>query len=83
MEKIFNFLRKSNRYKHIIGGFIVALYLLILSMGHYFCAAFAVFVAASCLEWKDKQHGCTWDWIDWICTLAGGLMGILAYLIIF
>lgn len=79
MDKIFNFLKQSNQYKHLIGGFLVALCLLIVFMGHYLCAIYAVCIAASCLELKDKLRGCPWDWIDWFCTLIGGLLAVLLF----
>lgn len=30
---------------------------------------------ASGLEFKDTQYGGKWDWIDWLCTIAGGIIG--------
>ena len=74
MERIFNFLRKSNRYKHLIVGFLVG----ILALSG-FNAVYAAIVAASCLELKDKLHGCMWDWIDWLITLFGGCMAAVLY----
>jgi len=68
LDKIIAFLKTSNRYKHLIGGFIVGL--LALSP---FAAIYAAIVAASCLELKDKLHGCQWDWLDWTLTTLGGI----------
>ena len=36
-----------------------------------------LFVAglATGMEFKDKQSGGKWDWIDWTMTMAGGLIG--------
>lgn len=59
MNKIFSFLAISNRYKHLIGGFLVATF-----AGSFFAALYAAVVAASCLELKDKLHNSSWDWID-------------------
>lgn len=56
MNKIFSFLKKSNRYKHLIGGFLVGL-----SALSPWAAIYSAIVAASCLELKDKLHGCQWD----------------------
>ncbi|MCI5646903.1 MAG: hypothetical protein SPC28_05805 [Alloprevotella sp.] len=61
MDKILDFLKRSNRYKHLIGGFLVGICAL---SGQN--AIYAAAVAASCLELKDKLHGCMWDWVDWI-----------------
>ena len=56
MNKIFSFLKKSNRYKHLIGGLLVGLCAL-----STWPAIYSAIIAASCLELKDKLHGCQWD----------------------
>lgn len=76
MKKFFVFLKKSNRYKHLVGGFLVGIF-----AGNPFTAVYTATVAASCLELKDKLHGCMWDWIDWFITLAGGLIAALLWAI--
>ena len=76
MKKIFPFLKKSNRYKHLIGGFLVGLFAFSPLPALYVSA-----VAASCLELKDKLHDCPWDWIDWLITVAGGSVSALLWLI--
>ena len=79
MNKIFNFLAVSNRYKHLIGGFIVAA-----PAGSFYASVYAAVVAASCLELKDRLYGNTWDWLDWFCTLIGGVIAaIVFYILIF
>lgn len=45
MNKFFSFFAASNRYKHLIGGFIVATL-----AGSFYAAIYAAAVAASCLE---------------------------------
>lgn len=77
MDKILFFFKTSNRYKHLIGGFIVGL----MAFG-VFPAIYTSAVAASCLELKDKLHGCYWDWLDWILTIAGGSIAAAFWLII-
>ena len=67
MNKILSFLRQSNRYKHLVGGFIVGI-----CAFSPWSALYSTAVAASCLELKDVLHGCRWDWIDWLITVAGG-----------
>lgn len=38
---------------------------------------------ASGLEFKDMKKGGKWDWLDWIATLLGGLVGqILQFVLI-
>ena len=79
MNKIFSFFAASNRYKHLIGGFIVAAL-----AGSLYAAIYAAAVAASCLELKDRLYGNSWDWIDWLCTLLGGIVAaIVLHLIVF
>lgn len=36
-----------------------------------------LFVAgiATGMEFKDKSYGNKWDWVDWLMTMAGGLIG--------
>lgn len=58
MNKIFSFFAASNRYKHFIGGFIVATL-----AGSFYAAIYAAAVAASCLELKDRLYGNLWDWL--------------------
>ena len=79
MNKIFNFLAVSNRYKHLIGGFIVAAL-----AGSFYAAVYVAVIATSCLELKDRLYGNSWDWLDWLCTLLGGVIAaIVFYILIF
>lgn len=79
MNKFFSFFAVSNRYKHLIGGFIVATL-----AGSFYAAVYAAVVTASCLELKDRLYGNTWDWLDWFCTLIGGVIAaIVFYILIF
>ena len=55
MNKIIEFLKQSNRYKHLIGGLLVG----ILAFTPW-TALYAAAVAASCLELKDKLKGGLW-----------------------
>jgi hypothetical protein len=77
MNKIFNFIAQSNRYKHLIGGFFVAAF-----GGALYPALYATIVAASCLELKDCLYGNDWDWLDWICTIAGGIIAASLFYIL-
>lgn len=76
MDKFISFLKKSNRYKHLVGGLIVGL----LALGVY-PALYSACVAGACLELKDKLHGCLWDWLDFLMTLSGGGLAALVWLI--
>lgn len=77
MKKVIEFLKRSNRWKHLVGGALVGLFAL-----SPFGALYASSVAASCLELKDVLHGCRWDWTDWLLTLAGGGFSAMLWLII-
>lgn len=61
---------ESNRWRHFLGGVAIG----ILSNTPY-CAALAGIGVAGALEFKDKQHNCKWDWIDFSCTVAGVAIG--------
>ena len=83
MEKIKQFLHglsQSHRSHHVAGGFLLGL----------FFGFLTVAVAACTLEFKDcqydrwnAQYGVkrwkwrwkSWDWVDFFCTVAGGLLG--------
>lgn len=60
-------LRESNRYKHLLYAIPIGLVFTIL----------CVLGAASGMEFKDRQHGGKWDWLDWVATMIGGIIGQL------
>lgn len=76
MGKFISFLKKSNRYKHLVGGLIVGL----LALGVY-PALYTAGVTGACMELKDKLHGCLWDWLDFLITVFGGSIAALFRLI--
>lgn len=78
MNKIFKFFAASNRYKHLIGGAIVAAF-----AGSFYAAVYAAAVAASCLELKDRLYGNSWDWLDWLCTVLGGCIAAIIFYTLF
>ena len=63
---------ESNRDKHLLYAIPIGLVFTIL----------CVLGVASGLEFKDKQWGGKWDWLDWLATMIGGLIGQLAQLLI-
>ena len=67
-----NWFLKSNRWKHFLFAMPIGLVFSIL----------CVLVCASGMEFKDTQWGGKWDWIDWIMTMVGGLIGQGAQLFI-
>lgn len=63
--RIINWFKQSNRWKHLLYGFLVSI-----------IAGFAFTLGcAAGMEFKDKQAGGKWDWIDFGLTVAGGLAG--------
>lgn len=62
---LINWFKQSNRWKHLLYGFLVAL-----------IAGFAFTCgAAAGMEFKDRAWGGKWDWIDFGLTVAGALVG--------
>lgn len=60
-----NWFKQSNRWKHLLYGFLVAL-----------IAGFAFTCgAAAGMEFKDRAWGGKWDWIYFGLTVAGALVG--------
>ena len=58
-------LLKSNRQKHFLYAIPIGFILTIL----------CVIGIASGLEFKDKQYRGKWDWLDWLATILGGVVG--------
>jgi len=77
MNKIFSFLKKSNRYKHLVGGLLVGLCAL-----SPWAAIYSAIISASCLELKDRLYGNKFDLTDWLLTVAGGAIASIIWLIV-
>ena len=58
-------LKRSNRNKHFIYAIPIEVVWTLL----------CVIGLASGLEFKDKLYGNKWDWLDWLATILGGLIG--------
>nr|DAY06863.1 MAG TPA: putative periplasmic lipoprotein [Caudoviricetes sp.] len=69
MKKFIRFLKKSNHYKKLLGGFGVGL----LACSPW-TAIYSIIMAATCLELKDWLQGNKYDWTDWLLTISGGLL---------
>lgn len=63
-------LRASNRDKHLLGGMVIGLL-----ANTAYCAAYAGIGVASALELKDKLWGGKPDAVDWAMTMAGVAIG--------
>ena len=72
MNKVIAWIKASNRWKHLAGGFAIGV-----GAGEWFCAMYAGVGVAAALELKDKQHGGAWDWADFTVTVAGVIVGRL------
>lgn len=64
---------ESNRYKHFLLAIPISFIFTIL----------CVLGVASGMEFKDKQWGGSFDWLDWIATILGGIVGQVFQLILF
>ncbi len=62
-----NWFTESNRRLHFIGG---------IGVGFLFTLPAAIGCAAG-MEFKDRQWGGRWDWLDFAATALGGLAGQL------
>lgn len=72
MEKLINWFKQSNRWKHLFYGFLVSL-----------VAGFAFTCgAAAGMEFKDNQWGRKGDPIDFWLTVAGAGLGLMIRLLI-
>ena len=60
-----SWITESNRMKH---------FLLAIPLGLVF-TILCVLGCASGMEFKDRQWGGNWDWLDWIATMLGGAIG--------
>lgn len=60
-----NWLKESNRWKHLVWG---------IPCGFLLTFLFALGVGVG-MEFKDKMHGGTWDWLDLAATCIGGAIG--------
>jgi len=72
MNKILEWLKESNRWKHAIGGLLIGLF-----ADSDYCAAYAGVGVAATLELKDKLWGGKWDWVDFALTVGGVIVGRL------
>ncbi len=72
MKRIIEWLKSSNRWKHVAGGIVIGL-----GADDNYCAAYAGIGVAAALELKDKLWGGKWDWIDFGLTVGGVVVGRL------
>lgn len=70
--KVLDWLNESNRWKHLIGGMVLGMLLTV----------FAAIGAAGGMEFKDKEYGGKWDWIDFGLTVLGGVVGQMIVVVV-
>lgn len=68
--ELIEWIKQSNRWKHLLGGVLVGL-----GSNDLYCAAYSGVGVASALELKDKLWGSTIDLVDWSITLVGVAIG--------
>ena len=83
MINIISWLKESNRWKHLLGGFFVSLItnIIFAKTTSIVIGIYCSFCCAASLELKDKQYGNKIDLIDLVLTVVGGIFGTLIYLI--
>ena len=67
-----SWLKESNRTKHLLYAIPIGFILTILT----------VIGCAFGMEFKDKQYGGSFDWLDISATIIGGLIGQILQLIL-
>lgn len=77
MKRILEWFKESNRWKHLLGGFVIGL-----GTHGIYCAAYAGIGVAAALELKDKLWGGKWDWIDFGLTVGGAAVGQVVHLLL-
>lgn len=70
MKRIWQWLKESNRLKHLVGGVAVGL-----GANDWYCAEYVGIGVAGSLEFKDYQWGGKPDWIDFTLTFVGVNIG--------
>lgn len=67
-----SWLKESNRTKHLLYAIPVG----------FICTILAVLGCAFGMEFKDKQWGGKFDWLDITATMIGGLIGQVLQIIL-
>lgn len=72
MKRVWQWLKASNHWKHLLGGIIIGM-----GADGWYCALYAGAGVAAAMELKDKMWGGKWDWTDISLTVAGAVVGRL------
>ena len=65
-------LKESNRQKHLLYAIPIG----------FLCTILAVLGSAFGMEFKDKQYGGEFDWLDIAATMIGGAIGQILQVIL-
>lgn len=77
IKEFIQYIKGSNRYKHFL--YVIPICLFAIIIPNEFMITYIAVVAASCLEFKNKLHGCYWDWVDYWFTVLGGILINIIY----
>lgn len=66
-------MKESNRTKHLLYAIPIGFLFTIL----------CVLGVASGMEFKDREYNGKWDWLDWIATILGGILGQTLFIIFY
>ena len=69
MKKLWNWLKQSNRWQHLLIGAMIGL-LFDNLIGTTICST----LVGISLEYKDKKYGGKWDWIDLTLTIVPAIV---------
>lgn len=70
MKKIWNWLKESNRWQHLLVGALIGL-----TLPNIVLALYVTLLISVAVEYKDRQWGGKFDWIDISLGVAGGIVG--------
>ena len=70
IKKIVDWLKRSNRWKHLVGGYGIGVF-----SDDWYCALYSGAGIGAAMEFKDWQHGSKWDNVDLALTFAGAVLG--------
>lgn len=65
-----SWLKDSHHLQHIVVGLAIGI-----ASDDWYSTAVAAVPTASALEYKDKEYGSYWDWVDWSLTVGGAAVG--------
>lgn len=65
-----SWLKDSHHLQHIVVGLAIGI-----ASDDWYSTAVAAVPTASALEYKDKEYGSYWDWVDWGLTVGGAFVG--------